>query len=170
MTNVSHADLTDPELHEIKGSSTAGENTVPIADGSGHSSWGTITSMQIDSSIQLALNHPDIVVLTLRFPAIATGSTQWIVSPFAGNVIAIYGVLSAAITTANETITASIGGTPISDGAIVFPYSGSAGGNIQSTVPSASNTVTAGQAISFANTGGCAGTCDCILTIVLDVS
>lgn len=40
---IAHKNLTDPQLHELKGASTAEANTVPFADGEGHSSWKKVT-------------------------------------------------------------------------------------------------------------------------------
>lgn len=40
---IPHKELTDPQLHELKGASTAEVNQVPVADGEGHTEWQVIT-------------------------------------------------------------------------------------------------------------------------------
>lgn len=40
---IPHKELTDPQLHELKGASTAEANQVPVADGEGHTEWQAIT-------------------------------------------------------------------------------------------------------------------------------
>lgn len=39
---IAHKDLTDPQLHEIKGASTALAGQVPVADGAGQTSFQTL--------------------------------------------------------------------------------------------------------------------------------
>lgn len=46
-TDLLHKNLTDPQLHEPKGLSTAEENTVYIADGYGNGSWQAIDFSKI---------------------------------------------------------------------------------------------------------------------------
>ena len=45
---VAHKDLKDPQLHELKGASTAEADQVPFADGEGNSSWSSITLDKLD--------------------------------------------------------------------------------------------------------------------------
>ena len=40
---IPHKDLTDPQLHEMKGASTASANQVPFADGEGGTTWQDLT-------------------------------------------------------------------------------------------------------------------------------
>lgn len=47
MPGIAHKNLTDPQLHEIKGASTATLNQVPIADGEGHAPFGGLTPEQL---------------------------------------------------------------------------------------------------------------------------
>jgi len=42
MANVQHSSLSDPELHEPKGVSTAAANTVYLANGSGSGAWTAV--------------------------------------------------------------------------------------------------------------------------------
>lgn len=43
LQGIAHKNLTDPQLHELKGASTAEGNQVPFADGRGGTYWDTIT-------------------------------------------------------------------------------------------------------------------------------
>lgn len=43
LNGIAHKNLTDPQLHEPKGASTATLNQVPFADGEGGTVWGEIT-------------------------------------------------------------------------------------------------------------------------------
>lgn len=43
LNGIAHKNLTDPQLHELKGASTAQAGQVPFADGEGNTEWGLIT-------------------------------------------------------------------------------------------------------------------------------
>ncbi len=43
LNGIAHKNLTDPQLHELKGASTAEAGQVPFADGDGNTEWGFIT-------------------------------------------------------------------------------------------------------------------------------
>ena len=43
LNGIAHKNLTDPQIHEPKGASTAEAGQVPFADGEGHTAWGFIT-------------------------------------------------------------------------------------------------------------------------------
>ena len=100
------------------------------------------------------LNELAVVV---NIADLSADATYYVVMPHAGNITQLYSVIDGAVSTADVTITPSISGTPITDGAITITQSGSAAGDVDSATPSAANTVTAGQAISLAVTGGGAG-------------
>lgn len=88
---------------------------------------------------------------------IADGSAEavyYVVAPFAGTITKIYSVIDSAVLTADITITGKIGAAAITNGVLTLPLASSAAGDIASCLPSALNTVTAGQAINFTVTGG----------------
>lgn len=103
---------------------------------------------------------------------IADGSadaTYYLVSPFAGNITALYSVIDGVVSTADITVTAKIGSTGVTNGVITITQSGSAAGDIDSALPTAANAVTAGQAMNFVVAGGGAGGSPRIhLVVVLD--
>lgn len=45
---IAHKNLTDPQLHEMKGASAAQAGQVPFADGEGHTNWENITLDKLD--------------------------------------------------------------------------------------------------------------------------
>lgn len=73
-----------------------------------------------------------------------------VVSPVAGTIKKLWSVLlHAALATGDCTLTASINGTPITDGAITIAQAGSAAGDVDSATPSAANVVAAGDVIEI---------------------
>lgn len=91
---------------------------------------------------------------------IADGSAEavyYVVSPHAGAISKIYTVIDGAVATADITVTAAIGATPVTNGVVTIATAASAAGDVDSATPTAANTVTAGQAINFTVTGGGAG-------------
>ena len=94
------------------------------------------------------------------FLDIADGSAEavyYLIAPHAGDIAKIWTVTDGAVATADITITAAIGATPVTGGVVTIATAGSAAGDVDSATPSAANTVTAGQAINLTVTGGGAG-------------
>lgn len=87
--------------------------------------------------------------LTISEIGLLGSAVHYIVSPYAGTIVKIWSVLnSEALATGNATLTASIGGVAVTNGAITITQAGSAVGDVDSATPTAANTVTAGQAIA----------------------
>lgn len=63
INGIAHKNLTDPQLHEPKGASTASVDQVPFADGEGGTSWGDITpdKLKIITTEQAAVDDSIIV-------------------------------------------------------------------------------------------------------------
>jgi hypothetical protein len=97
---------------------------------------------------------------TVLFLDIADGSadaTYYLVSPHAGTISKIYSVIDGVVSTADITITANIGATPVTGGVVTIATASSAAGDIDSATPSAANVLTAGQALNLVVAGGGAG-------------
>ena len=139
---ATHSALTGAELHEPKGVETANANEVYVANGDGAS--GTWTSTANAYKHILNVHHDDL----------STAESHWVVSPVAGTISKIYTVLEEAIATADVVLSFEIGGTVITNSGITIAFTGSAGGDIDSSTPTALNTVTAGQAIEIISDGG----------------
>lgn len=137
---IEHDAIPNAELHEPKGVSAATSGQVYVANGSGSGVWTT-------------KNYYDKVYLTTHYDDLDTTNAHYVVSPVAGTISKIWCVIDQAIATANTILTPSIGGVNITDGAITIAYSGSAAGDVDSSTPTANNTVSAGTAIKFASDG-----------------
>lgn len=157
MANVEHSGLTGSDLHEPKGVAAASNNSVYVADGAG-------------SGAQTVINNLNQIVLNCTLPDIDTDAAAWVVSPLAGDVTAIYTVIDGTIATGDATITPSIGGVSMTGGAITITASGSAAGDVDSSAPSADNTVAVGQVIKFTNDLAATNAVTVTITVVIDVS
>jgi hypothetical protein len=101
---------------------------------------------------------------------ISTAGQIYVVSPVAGTITKIYSVINGAIATANSILTPKINNVAITNGAITVAFSGSAAGDVDSSTPTAANTITAGQAIEIETDGGSANTVEVVLTIEITLS
>lgn len=75
-----------------------------------------------------------------------------------GEVVEVRTVLNGAIATADATLTPKVGGTAMTNGAITIANSGSAAGDVDSSNPSAANTVVEGDAIEIETDGASTNT------------
>lgn len=150
---VEHVNITDPDIHEPKGVAAASIGKVYVSDGAGSGDW----SYQVD-------------YITSEITDVSTAASHWVVVPYAGTIIKIYSVISGAIATADAGISFEIGGTPITNGGITIAYSGSAAGDVDSSTPTANNTVTAGQAIEMITDGASTNTIPARITLVIQRS
>jgi len=107
-------------------------------------------------------------ILNVKLTDLSTAGSVFVVSPWAGTISKIYTTIANAITTANATITPKIAGTAMTGGAITVAFTGSAAGDVDSSAPTALNTVTAGQAIEIATDGGSTVACETVVTIVIN--
>lgn len=151
---VEHSTLTDPDLHEPKGASSAAANTAYIANGSGSGAWTVLKDL---NKMCLTVKHTDM----------ANATSVWVVAPLAGNITKIYSVIDAAFDV-DTTVTASIAGVSVTNGVITITASGSAAGDVDSCTPTAAYAVTAGQAIKLLSSG--AGTTVGAATFTIEIS
>ena len=148
--STQHSAIVLPaDCHEPKGCPTAGAGKVYVADGAASGAWGW---------------QPQAI--TLDIATLNTVTDYHLVIPHAGTISKIYSVIDAAVATADKVLTASIAGTPITDGALTITSAASAAGDVDSCTPSAANTVTAGQAVKIAATGGSTGDARAHITII----
>lgn len=93
MANVQHSTLTDPNLHEPKGASTAAANTAYLANGSGSGTWtavnrlpgtgwGQYTNATYVGTNALAISTTEVLVpfdtnaIVTQLPISLTGTTS----------------------------------------------------------------------------------------------
>jgi len=168
MANTGHEALTGTDLHEPKGAAAATADQVYVANGSGSGTWEKITADSIDTS---TINNLNKVVLNVSIDDLSTAESHFVVSPLAGDISSIYSVLDSAIATADTTLDFEIGGTQVTSALLTIAYSGSAAGDVDSSTPSAANTVTAGQAIEVICGGETTSSnAHAHLSIVIDVT
>ena len=110
------------------------------------------------------------IALYTSIADISTAGQIYVVSPVAGTITKIYSVINGAIATANSILTPKIAGTAITGGAITVAFSGSAAGDVDSSTPTAANTITAGQAIEIETDGASSNTVEVVLTIEITLS
>jgi len=159
---IEHSAITDSNIHEPKGVSTASANEVYVADGAASGNWTGVK--------QLAINGIEEETFTTTITDVSTASSHWVCSPYAGDIIKIYVVLHGALGTADSTLSFELGGTAITGGNITLTQSGSAAGDTFNSTPSALNTVSAGQAIECITDGASTNTVKATITFILDIS
>lgn len=153
---TAHASLTGADLHEPKGVAAADSGQVYIADGAGSGTWTTLV-------------NANKAYITARLEDISTAKSVFVVPGVAGDVSKIYSVIDGIIATADCTLSFEIAGTPITSGDITIAYSGSAAGDVDSSTPSAANTITAGQAIEIITSGASTNTVNATITFIIDL-
>lgn len=103
MANVQHSSLTDPNLHEPKGISTAAANTVYLANGSGSGTYTNVNRLPGTGWAQ----YSNALYVGTNYLAV---STTDVVLPFDTNTdvtqlpITLAGVTSSLMNLTNETL------------------------------------------------------------------
>lgn len=163
---IEHDSISDSELHEPRGVSSAGAGLVYVSDGVGSGSWQQISVSSISD-----LNNANKMVLVLDLHDLSVAQSHYMVMPLAGSITNVWSVIDQAIASADTVLTINIGGVAVTGGVITITQSGSAEGDVDSCTPSALNTFTAGQAVEVACDGGTTTTdARATLTFLIDVS
>jgi len=105
--------------------------------------------------------------LTAKVTDISTAGSTFVAVPDGGKIIKILTSIKNAITTADADITFEIGGTAVTGGDITITQSGSAAGDVDSSEPTAANSVEEGDAIEIISDGGSSTACEMIVTFVI---
>lgn len=123
----------------------------------------TVAGVTVDEST-LALNgltataeELNQYVVGVDIADLSAEAAYYVVCPHAGAIVKIWSVIDGAVSTADVTITAAIGGTPVTNGVVTIATAASGAGDVDSATPTAANVVTAGQAVSLTVTGGGSG-------------
>lgn len=134
-----HRNITDPNIHEPKGVTSASAGVTYVADGSGSGAWTPLGPDGIDMAALEARLENDIangdfnpnasVLLHGMFDNIATTPRLIFPVPLAGRITRVVFTLGGTIATANATfnVLASSGGSM--GPSVVIPFSGSAKGD-----------------------------------------
>jgi hypothetical protein len=99
-----------------------------------------------------------LVTVSTRIADVSTASSAYAVAPVAGDIVAIYTVLGGAISGADSVVTAAIAGVAITGISITVAQASSAAGDVDSDVPTALYTATAGQLLTATTDGASTGT------------
>ena len=105
--------------------------------------------------------------LTAKVTDISTAGSTFVAVPDGGNIVKIITTIKNAITTADAAITFEIGGTAVTNGAITVTQSGSAAGDVDTSVPTAANRVEEDGTIEMITDGSSATACEMIVTFVI---
>lgn len=107
-----------------------------------------------DRFTDLTLKNAAKIYLTGEIADISAAASSWAVSPVAGDITNIWTVIDTAITVADAAITFEIATVAVTGAGITIATSGSAAGTVDSSTPTALNTVAAGGAIEIITDGG----------------
>lgn len=158
-----HSELTDPELHEPKGVSTAQSGAVYVANGTGGGLWQPIGYQSIDSTTVKGLGQYRVYI-TIKDITVASS----VYVPIAGTsrLDRVVGVITGAITGADSAISfKNNGGSTM--GTLTVAATGSAAGNVYDTGIAFSNTIVDGQYVRVDCDGApTGGTSDMTLTLL----
>lgn len=149
---VEHVDITDPNLHEPKGASSASANTVYVADGAGSGTWQKVDESSLDYSavldaIQDDINDGDLELtgqyaVWCRFTDVSTADS--ILVPVLKDSVFKRAtlVLGGAITSADSTVAFKNSAGSSMGTSVTIAQSGSAKGTTFSFTATSNNTIT----------------------------
>lgn len=164
MADIQHSAITDPQVHEPKGASTASANTVYVSNGAGSGTWQVLTTDSLDfadivTEIQADLDDGtlDITGRYWIYATIADISTaSSIIVPVIrdSTVLSARGVLGGPITVANAEVTftnaaAASMGTPLT-----VTFTGSAKGDGYTFTATGNNVLVGPTWFEIATDGG----------------
>lgn len=178
MPDVQHSTLTSAELHEPKGVAAAAAGAVYIANGAGSGSWSQPVVDADDGAageVPVANGAGDVVwsprqyTISHTFSDVSTPGQVYLPIPYAGNVVKVIGVLGAAITGADETITVK-DNAGNSMGAIAIANAGSAAGDVDTLAPASNQDVTNDDWIEIETAGSSTGPAPWAVLVVVERS
>ncbi len=109
--------------------------------------------------------------LTATITDVSTADNAFVVCPWSGTVTNVYNVIDGTLATADNAMTTSIAGVAITGGGFTIAYSGSAAGDVDTSgAPTATNVVTAGQALSVSTPGSSTNTVKSVTTFKIQIT
>src|SRR5690554_738124 len=112
---IQHVDITDPDIHEPKGASTASAGSGYFSDGAGSGTWTKVGSANLDTAsvnsyIQTQIDQGNISArrvnyVTARLENVSASSSVLLPILEAGTITRIQVVFTSAITGSDPTIT-----------------------------------------------------------------
>lgn len=149
--STQHKNISEVDLHETKGASTAAANTVHVANGSGVTSWTKVGPTNIDTSTVKNIN---VERLSIQIDAPNGTFTTYLPLPFGGTLTGVIGALDGLPSASALNITIYNDTTLLAT--LTFPTSGTLPLIQDPVVSSTGNVFTSGTAIKIVNASGIA--------------
>lgn len=163
MSDLQHADLTDPDIHEPKGTSAAAADTVYVADGAGSGEWKKVDEAAIDYSAVADAISDDIedgdLPVTLKWSVLVViddvSTASSVIVPVLNNATfkKARAVLGGAISVANAVVSFKNAAAASMGTSLTIVQSGSAKGDGYTFTASANNVLTGPTWIEIATDG-----------------
>lgn len=147
---IEHSVITDPEIHEPKGASSAATDTVYVSNGAGSGAWQLIGVDQLDPAEFPIAN---MFFLFGWMDDISTSSTIYIPVPVDCRCDVITTTIQTAITVADANLTFSNNAGAVMDTQVV-PFTGSTPGDTIQTNIGANRVFSAGTKLQITTDGG----------------
>lgn len=177
MADVQHSTITDPNVHEPKGASTASTNTVYVADGSGSGTWKIVPVAALDEATILTdveaaivagtITWSEDVYLFAKIADISTPDSVLIPLPDDCVVKSASVVLGAAITVADANISFKNAAAASMGTDVTVAFTGSAKGDQYAFTATGNNTITGPSYIEVATDGASTTTAPVYITVVI---
>lgn len=148
-----HSEISDPNLHEPKGISTAADGTVYIADGAGSGLW-ELPSVS------------ERFTLTATMADVSTAGSVYIPVPVDCTILGAVTCLQAAITTANSSVTFFRNAATSLGSAMTVAFTSSAAGDVDTFTATTNTAATAGEYIRVVSDGGSSSVAPLVIVII----
>lgn len=139
---VEHKDLTGDQLHEPKGTSTAPEGSVYVADGGGSGTW--LDPVE-------SINNRNLYTMEQRFDDLGTSGSIFFNVPYTSELKALNILLYDSVDV-DTVITIYINGVLFAD-SLTITAAGSTGGQKKSLGVTTPHSIAAGSLVSIASDG-----------------
>lgn len=166
--------ITETDLAKIDGitNGTQAAGKAVVADANINTGISKVTQLHIGSTgaeVQLNATPAELNTkeLFVTMADVSTASSVWIPCPVAGTISKIYTIINGAIATADALITAEINTVAVTDSTVTIATSGSAAGDVDSSTPSAANTVAVGDKIELITNGASTNTVIATICVVI---
>jgi hypothetical protein len=170
-----HDSITDPEIHEPKGASTASANEVYIADGAGSGSWNKIGEDQLVAAELYPLVETEIQSGGIDFDRdfwasvvildVSTAQDIYVPVPVSTTFLGATLVLGGAIATDDDVVSFRNAANLEVGTAVDVLNAGSAAGDIYSFTATTNNVLTAPTYIKISTDGASTGTVPLYITL-----
>ena len=107
------------------------------------------------------------VVVQTTIADVSTAGSAWVAAPVAGDISLIQTIIDGTIATSDATITAEINTVAVTGSSITIEASGSGAGDVDSSTPTAANTVAAGDSIEIITDGASTNAVSAVVNITI---